>query len=249
MKETSMEKTATIKKENDGSTPMWAHLKNPDTDYWLASSPIITLVVGKEKQKFYVHKDVLIMDSPFFKKCLSCPMKEASTNVIEFPEDDVLGFERFIIYLYKDEISEAWVGSKEDVLATMYTWLLGDKFMMPDLQNEAMQRIMRSLTWTTGFGMDPAFYAWAIDHLVSTSQLYHATKDTFVWHLSNSSKAYQRGGHHYGGFNQLLDRYKDAGNELLVRSLPLLGLRGPVVRPQFNGYMVGERVEGVPAST
>ncbi len=107
-------------------------LTNPCSSF--GQSSIVSILVGQDKSKFSVHKDVLVKASPFFAKCLASNMREATTGVIELPEDDCATFGAFVHYMYKDEILTSCSGYDFASLS-IKSWVLAEKFCMPRWQN------------------------------------------------------------------------------------------------------------------
>jgi len=66
------------------------------------TSPIITLVVGKEQRLFAAHEDVLCM-SPFFAAALRGRFHEAHARKVELPDEDPVIFSAVLEYLYKGD--------------------------------------------------------------------------------------------------------------------------------------------------
>lgn len=61
---------------------------------------MVTLIVGKKKEKFYVPKGLLESKSRFFKAAFDGPFNEATTQVMEMPEDGPDSVKRFVLWLY-----------------------------------------------------------------------------------------------------------------------------------------------------
>jgi len=66
------------------------------------TSPIITLVVGKEQRLFAAHEDVLCL-SPFFAAACRGRFREAFTKRISLPDEDPAVFSCVLEYLYKGD--------------------------------------------------------------------------------------------------------------------------------------------------
>ncbi|KAF8437750.1 hypothetical protein BGX38DRAFT_923521 [Terfezia claveryi] len=65
-------------------------------------SPMITLLAGPTKRRFWAHKDVLCT-VPFFRSCLEASFLDTHTNVIELPEDDPDAVGAMVSFLYSEE--------------------------------------------------------------------------------------------------------------------------------------------------
>lgn len=66
------------------------------------TSPIITLVVGKEQRLFAAHEDILCL-SPFFAAALKGNFREANARTVELPDEDPVIFSAVLEYLYKGD--------------------------------------------------------------------------------------------------------------------------------------------------
>ena len=156
------------------------HMTNLGSSF--GQSSIVTILVGQDKSKFSVHKDILVKACPFFAKCLASNMREATTGVIELPEDDSATFAAFVNYIYKVEILTCRSGYDAVSLA-IKSWVLAEKFFMPRWQNrliDGMARYWRKrmihhehLLLTTEITSD--------DH-----KLRHMVYAQFTWDVVNS---------------------------------------------------------------
>jgi hypothetical protein len=68
------------------------------------TSPIITMVVGKEGRLFAAHEDVLSL-SPFFAAACRGQLLESSSKRIELPDEEPEIFSCVLEYLYVSHIS------------------------------------------------------------------------------------------------------------------------------------------------
>lgn len=62
--------------------------------------PTVTLIVGKNRESFNVHLDLLCNTSSFFKAAFLGDFKENSEKTMQLPEDDESIFELFVDWLY-----------------------------------------------------------------------------------------------------------------------------------------------------
>ena len=101
-----------------------------------------------------VHKSVLLVSGPFFVAALnnSSQFLEATTQIIQFPDDAVGSFEDLVEWLYQtDEVyidPELLFGSRKrdtewDRLASLY--VLADKLGMTALKRQIITRIFQAL--------------------------------------------------------------------------------------------------------
>lgn len=118
-------------------------------------SEMITVLVGPSKEKFILHKAVLIR-MPYFEACLRNNMKESREGVVRLPEDDPAAFSEVAYWIYhgkfeQDLGSEAQKGSKkgplpetsqiDKVLVRFKTYLLAKKMMVEELQNNVIDSL------------------------------------------------------------------------------------------------------------
>ncbi|KAI9832009.1 MAG: hypothetical protein M1819_004553 [Sarea resinae] len=66
------------------------------------TSPIITLVIGREQRLFAAHEDVLSL-SPFFKAACRGQFLEANTRRVDLPDEEPEAFSCVLEYLYKGD--------------------------------------------------------------------------------------------------------------------------------------------------
>ncbi|KAI9681751.1 MAG: hypothetical protein M1829_000496 [Trizodia sp. TS-e1964] len=118
----------------------------PESKY--AFNETVTILVGPERCKFLVHKDVLVRKSPYFKAAFDGAFKEADSGTLSLPEDDVETFRRFISYIYSGLILSdnlykyAYLHSTPNILLEFVRlYILADKFQMPRMKNEVIDAI------------------------------------------------------------------------------------------------------------
>jgi len=90
------------------------------------TSPIITLVIGKEQRLFAAHEDVLSL-SPFFQAACRGQFLEANTRRIDLPDEDPLVFSCVLEYLYKGDYYPRLLHDKR-----RNSWLLEDAQVQPN---------------------------------------------------------------------------------------------------------------------
>ena len=98
----------------------------------------IIVGVGDEQKSFILHKDILRFYSSYFRAALDSDFVEGSTNKIEFLEEDVDTFERFVFWLYSRTFDrdDTW-----DFNAKIELWTFGDLRDIPLLQNLVINEI------------------------------------------------------------------------------------------------------------
>ena len=103
--------------------------------------------VGKEKQAFNVHKNILCGASSYFKAALDGGFVESQTQTLELLEDKVEVFGHFLPWLYSGNVRAEGNGSdgcNDDGLFLMIDlYLFGEMRGIPELQNKAIDELIR----------------------------------------------------------------------------------------------------------
>lgn len=108
---------------------------------------IVYAVIGPEKMKFGLHRDLLCNMSPYFKAALWGDFQEAALGEVALPDFGVAAFERFNEWLYTGKITEElweeeglntlqlYVNDVPSLPQLLDVWLLADYLLVPRLQN------------------------------------------------------------------------------------------------------------------
>lgn len=104
---------------------------------------------GKAERKYVVHKELLCYHSLFFDKAFNGPFTEGVTQTMQLNdvESDIFGLVVFWVYHQKLGGARRYRGSNPVVELTVQMnhlaqlWILGDRFLMPGLQNAAIDAI------------------------------------------------------------------------------------------------------------
>lgn len=89
------------------------------------TSPIITLIVGRDARIFACHEDVLIL-SPFFRAALKGKFFESDSKRVELPDEEAEIFSSILEYLYKGDYYPRLLHDKR-----RNTWQLEDAMDSP----------------------------------------------------------------------------------------------------------------------
>ena len=108
----------------------------------------VTINVGQgtEQQSFVVAKDLLVARSTWFAKALEGQFLEASSNIINLPDDPPTAYAALLFYLHHGNLNFTAVGPGEpsgvgeQIHECALVWILGDKYDLPTMQNCAMRR-------------------------------------------------------------------------------------------------------------
>ena len=106
-----------------------------------AQGSITTINVGTEpnRKTFFIHTELLKAKVEYFRGALSNSFRESMSNEVNLTEDNPNAFAIFVGWLYEDFIDVL----DNDAEALIETWVLGDKLVCPDLQDEAMAALKR----------------------------------------------------------------------------------------------------------
>nr|OQO29842.1 hypothetical protein B0A51_01999 [Rachicladosporium sp. CCFEE 5018] len=103
----------------------------------------LTIQVGERKWK--VHKIIVCAGCEFFAKACDGGFKEATSNIIEMPDDDPKAVNALVEYLYGRDFTQADDkddnGFDEDIALLVSIFQLADKYMVQPLQGLVEHRI------------------------------------------------------------------------------------------------------------
>lgn len=108
---------------------------------------IITILVGPNTRKFFVHNHIL-RQVPFFRGCLDAPMKESQEGVVRLRDDDPDAFQELACWIYnakferdlEDDSSSTFLD--DDIVdKRLKTYVLAKMMLMEDLQNAAVDSL------------------------------------------------------------------------------------------------------------
>ncbi|KAL2064592.1 hypothetical protein VTL71DRAFT_3729 [Oculimacula yallundae] len=107
-------------------------------------SEVVELIVGPEKKKFIVHKDLLCSKVPYFEKMFKGGYSEATNNSAAFPEDNVECFDLLLGWIYNGRLRALTADTKNANGVRVISWSMSDfysftdKICLPDLQDYAL---------------------------------------------------------------------------------------------------------------
>lgn len=120
----------------------------------LLSGPTIDFYVGPERRQWSLHRNLLCHHSPYFESEFlgneaSKGPKRSGEHKIDLPDQDPAGFELLVKWLYQgtlDDTSDMTDEKKYDYsVACHKLYLLCNKFEMPILKNESIDRYRQGL--------------------------------------------------------------------------------------------------------
>lgn len=110
----------------------------------------MTLIVGKEKKAYNLHKDLLCFYSDYSRTAFNGSFKEAAERKLELPGVETSLFEEFQIWLYTRGLQ----GPTDDCQQFAFlvnVWVLGGQHQIPLLQNQVMDELFAKLARTKVF--------------------------------------------------------------------------------------------------
>ena len=151
-----------------------------------SSSPIITILVGKDPEHlFQVHEDLLIR-SPFFAACLNndSDFVEGQTKTIKLPDDSPAVVTHFIDWLYTGKCPIAHsLKDLERQLGCADIFAFGDKTCTEAYCNDIMDAWIGQLKEMGGY-VSPNLLAMAYRHGLKGTMLSQFGLKSAVWMAS-----------------------------------------------------------------
>ncbi|KAI4782740.1 hypothetical protein E4T52_02336 [Aureobasidium sp. EXF-3400] len=102
---------------------------------------IVTVEVGAEKKPFLIHKDLLVFYSDYFRGAFNSAFSEAIQGKISLVDERVDVFNIVNKFVYTRQLSDN-VDSDLQWEILIRTWIFGDKYLMPSLQNSVMSILL-----------------------------------------------------------------------------------------------------------
>jgi hypothetical protein len=106
-------------------------------------SEVVSILVGKKRKEFNVHKKLICQASKFFNDAFTGPFKEGQENKMYMPEDDPEVFSCFVDWLYRNPlpvIEDTFVAEKKEVEITKASEC---KAFGPVTEEEHLQEVER----------------------------------------------------------------------------------------------------------
>ena len=146
---------------------------------------MVKFIVDKEevKQTFMVHKELAAFHSPFFKAAFESQMIEGQTQTMRLEDVDCKTFGYLNGWLYTAKIDESileGLEGYENVVSLAKLWILGERFLILDLQNVAMAAMYNIVRAEPKPKLDQVkdFVVYASDRSESTPLMYLAVCTT-----------------------------------------------------------------------
>ncbi|KAI4738499.1 hypothetical protein E4T50_11054 [Aureobasidium sp. EXF-12298] len=114
---------------------------------------IVTLIVGKEKKAYNLHKDLLCFYSDYFRAAFNGSFKEAAERKLELPDVEISLFDKFQVWLYTRDLQGPTTNHTESFQFLAEMWIFGDQHQIPLLQNQVMDDIFAKIAEVRGFSL------------------------------------------------------------------------------------------------
>ncbi|KAJ9604098.1 hypothetical protein H2200_011621 [Cladophialophora chaetospira] len=166
--------------------------RSPDTDTetpeakkqrFSLGTNIIIVNVGKEKIRHVLHESILIQ-CPFFKKCLESGMREQHEKVINLPADDPEIFSIIVEWLYTNNLRPGL-----DPRVSPRGYIAAEKYGIHELQNVLMDCIRAKLC--DNQTLSPRWVTTVWDTTLKGSKLRDLGLDHLHYCLATRPQSYQ----------------------------------------------------------
>ncbi|KAG9533470.1 hypothetical protein KCU93_g339, partial [Aureobasidium melanogenum] len=107
-----------------------------------SSAGIVTVEIGIEKKAFHIHKDLLTYYSDYFRGAFNGSFVEATKGKISLVDERVDVFDVVNQFVYTRQLSDG-ADSAMGWELLIRVWIFGDKYLMPCLQNKAMNALIQ----------------------------------------------------------------------------------------------------------
>ena len=144
------------------------------------------MVVGTESEQktWYLPEKVLTRCSPFFDAALNGKFAEASSKVINLPEDDPMTFEIWVTWLSLGKCKDLFDPCCYDNYYVR-AWILGDKLACPAFQDHVMFQFLSWWVSEKGLYLDTIQLAYELSS--PGSKLRQLFVGWFAWNKLNGS--------------------------------------------------------------
>lgn len=107
-----------------------------------SGAEIVTLLVGRDKVKFLVHKDILCQESPYFEKAFKSGFKEATENSLTLlgEKSDIVN--SLVDWLYSGTLDFSVPNDRQTqpcYREPLYLYLVADTYDFPKLRDEIIE--------------------------------------------------------------------------------------------------------------
>lgn len=152
----------------------------------------VTVGVAPDSKTYTVPKPLLRTITWFDTALREAQFKEGATNHIKLPDDSAEAFEAFIYYLYHDRLAFETVDcetvdcetaegvGEEQFELCCKTWIFGDKYNIPGMQNAALMRVCELLINVT-LDISPQLMETCYSSTTKNAPLRKVIGDYIIW--------------------------------------------------------------------
>jgi hypothetical protein len=179
----------------------------------LLSSKILTVTVGKSKT-FFLHCDLVSIESEVFSKALTGSFKEAKEYIVEKDEEDPDLFGFFVEYLYRDQsILSRNVQHYSEFVTLARLYAMGERLLASKFQSCVLWRFCESLGTGTHISEESICELLQIACTGITERVREdPMRSQIFWYAAYKITSLQN----LGMFRQLLSDIDDLGKQLTL---------------------------------
>ena len=115
----------------------------------LLASESVTLLVGAERMRFTIHKNLICGVVLFFQKAFHGGFHESITGEMSLPEEDPSAFKLFIFWLYKGKFTiphqhlkgNSRTATRENITSSLRLYIMAEKWCSKEIQKAAIEVI------------------------------------------------------------------------------------------------------------
>lgn len=118
----------------------------------LLSGPTVDILVGKEKRRWTLHRNLLLHHSDYFETAFmgtNQPKTKQANQTLELLKEDPAGFELFVKWLYQGRLDDTSTFTDEQkydyAVACHKLYMLCERFELPDLKNLCVDQYRQCL--------------------------------------------------------------------------------------------------------
>jgi hypothetical protein len=169
--------------------------------------------VGKSR-RFFLHSDLLAIESEVFLKSLGGNFKEGSENTIEKADEDPDLFGFFVEYLYRDRsILSRQVEHHSELVTLARLYAMGERLMAPKFQTYVLWRFCESFSTRSVISDEYICDLLQIACTEITERVReNPLRSQIFWYAGNKITNLQK----FSRFHQLLSDLPDLGKHLCL---------------------------------
>lgn len=136
----------------------------------MLQGPNVDIYVGPNKKHFVLPKLLLCHYSKYFERCFNGGFKEAETQELALPEDEVYYFEALLEVMLQGKISEGFANKEVRFLTSRVIYYVGDRI---SCRNLLIKKCLDLLRYADKYDLgalaadivyDPLYFIWLSDY-------------------------------------------------------------------------------------